>query len=374
MKKTPPNSPITASDRSLTQPTPPKKDASMPYQNLAFMSYAVPTFYPSPPGVVAPAGGAPAIQLADPDLEARAQRFLNVLFWTQAQYANRPWMSDDKTLKVFQAPEFYFRRATANEVGNAQFSLANFYGSYPEASRYRLAEALYGAIHGRPEFADWTITAGTICSVLPITDPTRLDLLNTAIMMRGQRSTTDSSVPYILMEKHYISNIDGPPATWHVNLNPTSVFSFQLNPDQSLDNIIRWDNMLTGLEVCLDHGLGVLSDAMIRLWSVFGPEIPRVDLQAITSCGMDIVQPHVAVRDGGLVLLTDGMSHQVSGYPTPISRLGRYVRQNNLFAVIDADLPALSVLPGGPNYNVAYPNYAGQQGVYAFEPLRMIER
>lgn len=340
------------------------------YQNLAFMSYAVPTFYPSPAGVVQPASGAPAVALSDPDLQARAQRFLNVLFWTQQQFATQPWMADKKTVKFFQAPEFYFRRATPTEIGNQQFAVVNFYGSYPIDARYELAEALYGAIQGRADFEDWVVVAGTICAVVtPVTLP--FDLLNTAIIMRGRRAVADDANPYALMEKHYISNIDGPPQTWHANLNPTSVFSFQLNPDQSLDNIIKWDDMLTGLEVCLDHSVGVLSDAAIRLWSTFGPDIPRVNLQTITSCGMDIIAQHVAVKDGGLVLLTDGMSHALQNYPTPRSRQTRYVRQGNLFTVIDATLPPLTVLPGGADYNVAYPNYTGQQGVYAFDTQRL---
>lgn len=345
----------------------------MNYQHLAFMSYAVPTFYPSPPGLVAPASGAPAIVLSDPDLQARAQRFLNVLFWTRETYGNEPWMTDRKTLKLFQAPEFYFRHATVDEVYDQQFALATFYGSYPENSRYELAEALYEAIQGRPEFADWTIVAGSICSALPYAGEQRLDLLNSSIMLRGDRAAADDALPYVLMEKHYISNIDGPPAAWHANLNPTSVFSFRLNPDQSLDNIMRWDGMMNALEICLDHAIGVAADAMIRLSTVIGPDIPRVDLHQITSCGMDIVQPHVAVRDGGLVTLTDGMSHQMRGYPTPNSRLGRYVREGNRFEVFDVPLPALAALPAGSNHNVAYPNYAGQQGVYAFEPVRLIE-
>lgn len=345
----------------------------MNYQKLAFMSYAVPTFYPSPPGGVAPAAGAPAVLLHDPDLQARAQRFLNVLFWTRQQFADRPWMNDPKTLKLFQTPEFYFRSATREEVAHQRFDLATFYGSYPADARDELAEALYGAIHGRAEFADWTIGAGTICSVLPPGEDPRLDLLNTAILLRGQRAAMDDSVPYTLMEKHYISNIDGPPAAWHANLNPTSVFSFRLNPDQSLDNLVHWDGMLNALEICLDHALGVASDAMIRLWSVMGPAIPRVDLHMIESCGMDIVQPHVAVRDGGLVTLTDGMSHAMDGYPTPNTRLARYVREGNRFAVLDAPLPPMTVLPGGANFNVAYPNYAGEQGIYAFDPLPLLQ-
>lgn len=340
----------------------------MPYDKALFMSYAVPTFYPTPPGVVAPAGGAPAIVLADPDLQARAQRFVNVLYWTQQQFAAKQGMTDCTTLKIFMAPEFYFRKASDPEVANQRFDLATYYGSYPDSSRYALAEAIYGAIHGKAAFQDWLISAGTICSALPLApQPARLDLLNTAILMRGMRAAADDAAPYVLMEKHYISNIDGPPQAWHANLNPASVFSFQLNPDQSLDNVIRWDGMMEGLEVCLDHRMGVAWDAMLRMWVVIGPSVPRLDLQMITSCGMDINAQFVAVKDGALVLLTDGMSHQFNGCPTPRTRYGRYVRQDALFDVIDIPLPALTPLPGGANYNVAYPNYTGQQGIYAFD-------
>lgn len=342
----------------------------MAYSKLLFMSYAVPTFYPAQAGAVAAASGAPTLALSDPDLQARAQRFLNVLYWSANQFANKQGMTDSSTLKLFMAPEFYFRKATPQEAASQQFALQTFYGSYPESSRYELAEALYGAIHGQPQFADWTVVSGTICSALPLSpSPTRMDLLNTAIMMRGNRAQMDSSVPYILMEKHYISHIDGPPQAWHANLNPTSVFSFNLNPDQSLDNVIQWDGMTNGLEVCLDHSRAVLVDALVRLGVVLGPSVPRFDLQTVTSCGMDIVLPSVAVKNGGLVPLTDGMSHSVSGYPTPQTRLSRY--QN--YALNDIQQPALVQLPGGANYNVAYPNYTGQQGVYAYDALPLIQ-
>lgn len=83
------------------------------YTSVLPLSYMVPTFYPTPPGNVDPRSGAPRIRLDDPDLQARAQRLVNVLFWTATTLQNVEGMQDARTLKVFIAPEFYFRKASA---------------------------------------------------------------------------------------------------------------------------------------------------------------------------------------------------------------------------------------------------------------------
>ncbi|MEO6278184.1 hypothetical protein [Roseateles sp.] len=293
------------------------------YTQLLPLSYMVPTFYPSAPGNAQPQAGAPLIQLADPDLQSRAQRMVNALYWAAQTFANAPGMHDPSTLKVFIAPEFYFRCASPDEVHDHEFQRNTSFGSYPERARFELAEALYGAIQSSPLFADWVLVAGTVCSVLPPVDE-RMNLLNTAIMLRGQRAAADASVPYVLMEKHYISNIDGPPQGNHANLDPTTVFSFHLNPDQVLDNLIHWDGMTVGLEVCLDHALQVLVNAVNILQQSVGPDARQPDVQLVTSCGMNVVPYSVAVQDGGLVLLTDGMSHVADHLPEPPFYVGRY--------------------------------------------------
>jgi len=283
----------------------------------------VPTFYPSAPGNAQPQSGAPLIQLADPDLRSRAQRMVNVLYWAAQTYATAPGMNDPGTLKVFIAPEFYFRCASPDEVHDANFKLNTSFGSYPEDARSELAEALYGAIQNSPLFTDWVVVAGTVCSALPPVGG-RMNLLNTAIMLRGRRAVADASAPYVLMEKHYISPIDGPDKESHANQDPTTVYSFRLNPDQFLDNLIHWDGMNLGLEVCLDHAVQVLVNAVMRLQLSIGADARRPDLQLVTSCGMNVVPYALAVQDGGLVLLTDGLSRAGNGLPEPPFYVGRY--------------------------------------------------
>ncbi|CAM3473407.1 hypothetical protein [Paracidovorax anthurii] len=334
------------------------------YTAILPLSYMVPTFYPTPPGKVEPSSGAPRIRLDDPDLQARAQRLVNVLFWTATTYQNLDGMTDGRTLKVFIAPEFYFRKASRQETDNVQFLRDTSFGSYPEDARYVLAEALYGAILGSSLFRDWLIVAGTVCSVLPMQDAHRLNLLNTAIMLRGQRARQDASVPYVLMEKHYISHIDGPPQDWHANLDPSTTYSFQLNPDQNLDNLIYWDQMTVGLEVCLDHAKQVAANAMNTLSQTLGPQAKALDLQLVTSCGMTIVQQAVAVADGALILLTDGMSH-LQHLQEPVFEIGRYDAAANTTKLIDRSSFQFTELPLHEDYQVDY-----LQGLYSKKGLR----
>jgi hypothetical protein len=326
------------------------------YTSLLPMSYMVPTFYPTLPGSVQPEGLAPQITLKDSDLQARAQRLVNVLYWTAETYKNQDGMTDAGTLKVFIAPEFYFRKASDGEVNNGSFLPGTSFGSYPENSRYELAEALYAAIHSSPLFKDWVIVAGSICSVLPLNSTGRMNLLNSAIMLRGPREVMDASVPYILMEKHYISHIDGPEQSAHANLDPSTTYSFQLNPDQHLDNIVYWDDMSVGLEVCLDHSKQVVSNAMNLISQTLGPRAATLDLQLVTSCGMSIVEQAVAVEDGALIMLTDGMSHWSRRFPEPIFQLGRYEAKTGRTQLIDNNQFQFSELPASAGYQVDYAN------------------
>lgn len=349
------------------------------YRSVLPLSYMVPTFYPTPPGTVQPQGNAPLVQLSDPDLQARAQRLVNVLYWTADTYSDHEGMTDRQTLKVFIVPEFYFRKASKKDARRGGFSSGTSFGSYPEASRYELAEALYDAIHQSALFNDWTIVAGTICSKLPRRADGRMNLLNTAIMLRGRRPAIDDSVPYIPMEKHYISNIDGPHPQLHANLDPTTTYSFHLNPDQHLDNLIYWDDMSVGLEVCLDHSMQVVKNAVSVVSQSLGPDKVSLDVQLITSCGMSIVDQAVAVRDGALVMLTDGMSYAGNHYPEPIFQVGRYNARAGRVDVLDASEFAFTPLPAESDYQLLhyaqgrYVELNRRQGVWiGNDPLPMI--
>jgi hypothetical protein len=331
------------------------------YTSMLPLSYMVPTFYPTLPGNVQPVAGAPMIALSDPDLHARAQRLVNVLYWTASQYQYLDGMDDSKTLKVFIAPEFYFRKASAEEAHAGGSMPGTSFGSYPESARRQLAEALYQALSTTPLFRHWVVVAGSICSALPAGPDGRMNLLNTAIMLRGQRPIRDASAPFFLMDKRYISIVDNP----HIQ-DPTTTDSFRQNPDQGLNNIFFLDGMRVGLEVCLDHSMQVVSNAVKFIDQAVGPGADKLNLQLVTSCGMSIVDQAVSIADGALIMLTDGMSHQANGLPEPVFQVGRYDAKTGRTNVLDSDLFSFSELPKNSNYQV--PDYA--QGRYAAKGRR----
>ncbi|KAF1007440.1 MAG: hypothetical protein GAK28_01782 [Luteibacter sp.] len=340
------------------------------YRSVLPISYMVPTLYPTAPGAVKPLGGAPLIQFGDPDLQARAQRLVNVLYWTAMTYANHDGMQDNETLKVFMAPEFYFRKASNEDALRDRFISGADFGSYTEHSRYMLAEALYDAIARSPLFKDWTIVAGSICSALPRATDARLNLLNTAIVLRGRRAVHDSSIPYALLEKHYISTGENVDSRSHADRDPTTTYSFRLNPDKGMDNIISWDEMCFGLEVCLDHGMQVVRNNVTTLRQVMGPTVAELDLQLVTSCGMSIVGQAVAVKNGALVMLTDGMSYADDNLPEPTFQVGRYDAATHQVNMIGRDQFVFTELPKTSDYQVLqyargrYADLSRRQGVW----------
>ena len=338
----------------------------MPYSKVLFVSYNVPTFFPSDAhaGGVAPQNGAPLVNLADADLCARAQRFLNVLFWAQAQLAAAtPDATDSSVLKVFMAPEFYFRKASATDLlANAFDRTRSFWGSYPRGSRQELMDALYQAIGNHASFKDWTVVAGTVCSWAP-EDADRIPFLNnTALLLRGPRANL-TGAPYTFLEKHYFSPIDlnlHDPTNdqWNVTRSMTSVFSMQRNPDFVLDNLVEWDDLLQGTEICLDHAYDMVRTGLQLLSQVWDQGVTYCDLQLVTSCGMTIRRTAVGVRPGGLVMLTDGQSN--------LPQMARYTPQVNPNA---AELDYLAFnnvypLPNDADHRVG--NVAGAQQIVTF--------
>ncbi|KRD34371.1 hypothetical protein ASE35_11730 [Lysobacter sp. Root916] len=316
------------------------------YSHLLPFAWMLPTYYAAPAGKAIPSCGAPLLQLPDPDLQARAQRLLNVLYWTAQRHANLDGMVDEQTLKVFLAPEFLFRKGTqaATAATDAGF------GAYPESLRHELAGALYSAINGTPLFKNWLLVAGSLCASLT----QRRGLLNTTFVLRGQRAQMDASPPYVLLEKLYRPRLDDAAAARLADADQSLASRYALDPEQSLDNLIRWDGMMLGVELGLDHGQQTLRNDMNYLGRVLGPEVPGLDLQLIASCGTSIIDPSCAVKDGGLVVLADGHHTASQASIEPRFQIGRYDAQRGVLVPLPSSDIVFSELPRGDDSQIDY--------------------
>jgi len=72
--------------------------------------------------------------------------------------------------------------------------------------------------------------------------------------------------------------------------------------DDVNENVVSVSGCSWGVEVCLDHSMARLKKELKER-----PELGPLDVQLVTSCGMDVRKTSVAVRPGGLVLHCDGL-------------------------------------------------------------------
>ncbi|RDZ29380.1 hypothetical protein DX914_09945 [Lysobacter silvisoli] len=319
------------------------------YRKLLPFAWMLPTYYAAPPGKPIPMGGAPLVSLPDPDLQARAQRLVNVLYWTAQTQASREGMSDAQILKLFMAPELAFRKG-AQAASSATDS---GFGGYAEDARYRLAEALYDAIGRSPLFQDWLVVAGSLCSAVPAADAAQASLLNTALVLRGARAQRDAAVPYVLLEKRYRPQ-PGASDSRRADADQSLGYRYTLDLGQGLDNLVNWDGLTQGFELGLDHAQQTLRNDMNYLGRVLGPNIPAADLQVIASCGMSIVDPSTAVKHGALVALVDGYCSASQDWREPRFQIGRYDEPRGAVAALPAEQFELTELPQHDGYRIDY--------------------
>ncbi len=312
------------------------------YTHVQYIAYKVPTF-----GLIVHGGDdltdSPVDRrirgmLTDDDERRRVKRFYDVVM---AAKGIPEVDSRATTLKIFLAPEFYFKSSRA--------AAANFGYSYSFNTMQNIMECLHVLFQENAELANWLIVPGSIVSMLPGGDgwtrailpgappgsggsiydhpPTDMAYLNTVPVIKGG----DGEALFTYVHKRLISGIDGAPVQVGLLENP---FAIRNNPlystgdllgswKENKANIFRIDNITFGLEVCLDHGMEVLK-VISTLWSeqeniesarlssrgqAYAVQaLPNIDIHLITSCGMSIKGSNVVARRNGYVIICDGIN------------------------------------------------------------------
>ena len=264
------------------------------FTSLQILAYRMPTFTALAAKSLAPDSGSRIGQGLDAQAQALLQRFAAVL-----NYAKSLPSVDAKTttLKVFVAPEFYFKGVGGEHWGSFTFnSMINMLAALKEIS-----------VPG----PDWVVVAGTIIFYLPnsagykrangtAVKPTECVYANVAPVI------TQGGLTYVL--KHFISDIDYLPKPEWLELESiweSNVFSSCLEDwTEQKARFITVGNRTIGLEVCLDHAEQQLADAIDDYAVQEKRAAPPIDLHLITSCGMTIETP--LARKNGYVVLCDG--------------------------------------------------------------------
>jgi len=261
----------------------------MPYTKLQFIGYAIDT---------APTADTPPAYLglddARQDVEARCQLMQRAMN-TAAAKAEK---SSD-TLKLFVAPEFFFR-------GNK-----GAYEMKGGVTDVDFAVARLQAIAAAGQWKDWVFGFGTIVGAFEATANT---VVNFALIQQGGLGDQSSSGSRIVMKERLstIDFIDDASAQGLLSqdvehlapINRSGPGREQRRYDYDGSGIFKLNGLTWGVEICLDHTSGVTQGRLLK-----SPQLPgedQVQVQLLPSCGAGIDDARVVAETDGYVFNVDG--------------------------------------------------------------------
>lgn len=344
------------------------------------------------------------IGLADEAADVR-QRVKLMVEAVNAAGSHPNWVDPrPDVLKIFIAPEFYFRGVRGGYT-DLKYVNGEGAGRDPNSIVGGLANAVQDA-----RWKDWLFVFGTTMVVAGALLPEdRIDpktgqpykdfigrpivgktvaLLNIALVQKGgYASEEERTSKAVAVIKDLLSPVDwqdGPGVVAGENTvqyfpRPVSYASEVNTPGLGGGGgggggggnggaIFKLDGITFGLEVCADHGVGRLKKAKPQAGDTF------VQIQLVPSGGVTISPARVAALKGGLVCNVDGASTSLTAKaPQPAEREGYHVQ---LFSVLSDGQPAdLSQMQEIPSAVVipAHADLAEVQKVFWLPPDNGVE-
>jgi hypothetical protein len=247
---------------------------------------------------------------------------------------NRAYELSDKsedTLKVFNAPEFYWRGR------DGAYPMSSFFDSNDEFNAINQIGRYLEPIVQQAKFKDWLFVFGTVIAASPV-NSTYYDYLNFAPIYKGfDPSTTDSTGMRFLVPKRYISSIDflasartapgNVPKPVQDNYG-TEVWNdistwLQDEKDYTLvyDNFLVINNITLSVEICLDH---LAEEAKNSVEFKLLPSVKTVpaggdgslqyttlnslaQFSLVTSAGMSLKSTSSVLANDATIFLQDGL-------------------------------------------------------------------
>ncbi|AKJ02644.1 hypothetical protein ATI61_11733 [Archangium gephyra] len=336
------------------------------YKNLQLIAYRVPTDLPLPAGNECDLVSlklckglgtdlSPHLEELETQSEDALSRVTRMIAVIDRAMQSKKVSQDPATLKVFMAPEFYFRP----KAGGAA-------RSYTETTRH-LVVAILRRVFAQKSLMGWIFVPGTIVwnlkgqtflddlkldanSTKPLNNISKQDIvINTAMVgIGGHGMTSYDKLHYseadnidskyrALLNKEKKTQKDGNATIFDLNViepqRPLFSEYFELMRKRNKDQCVLGvgDNRWFGIEVCLDHELRVLKSAYAEFTQTWPNNPPRLDFQLLTACGMRI-QPHnVTVGEGHFILRNDGISCLPFDWKTPYdpSEIQRVTKVDN---------------------------------------------
>ena len=250
----------------------------MPFNKFRYIAYQVPTItkdnqnkgiYGIPAGKAENIDSTITLKGDDkeltPDSKARVIRFLAVLKRARDEVFKKEGNKNDpNTLKIFMAPEFYFRPASRERAYSYQEYLA-------------IKDVLRATITEDEKFKHWLVIAGTIMWIkpeIPNEKVVQKVYRNTALYIKGHTGLTwekfkeqkaaDQQKTTRVIEKTMAAAADGVPMVVQSTdkdrdpKGPPEAFSEKYRTTvKRKKHIFDYDGIWLGLEICKEHELGI---------------------------------------------------------------------------------------------------------------------
>lgn len=329
----------------------------MTYLYFRYIAYQVPTIardygenalYGIPPGgpIAAPPALTPALQGnvagLGPDAQCRVERLVGAMLAAQDRMRSENLLDNELTLKIFMAPEFYFRPPEESFV------------SYTYEQYRAIKDVLRETIKGDERFNHWLVIPGTILwkwgwdksslKRLNIPGVKENVYFNSAIYV----SRADEASAYSpgdksskVIEKTQAADKDGIPTKEqkHGNeslLDPSGKATDEMwkmknekwgeewwpkyqTPPKKEKHIFTVGGITFGLEICLEHNpeLRIVKHVVSEKFSE-----KNIQIHLLIAGGMPVQEASVAAIPGGYILRTDGYSNSPS---TNCQKIEKYV-------------------------------------------------
>jgi hypothetical protein len=242
------------------------------------------------------------------DAKVRIQRLIGVML-KAANYLSAT--DNSKTLKVFVAPEFYFRPPTSGVA-------------YSMDEYRRIKNVLRSTVDNYRALINWLIVPGTIMWVMDkgdakkskrAIDPksTKVIYFNTSLYIKRYSNPFKSAQSKVI-EKYEASSIDGLPTDKSA---PKEYPKYQ-SPAKVRKHLFTLNGVKYGLEICLEHGYGApnpknkdpgFSVRILKNYIAGNPDsdyADGVDLHLLTAGGMPLNPESVVSKRNGYILRADG--------------------------------------------------------------------
>jgi predicted amidohydrolase len=242
----------------------------------------------------------PGLPNLDLDIERRCDLMGKAVTQARSSAGANSWLDKGaQTLKIFVAPEFFFRGPT---------------GGY-SLDQYQKVLSKLQAFANKPEYKDWLFVFGSTVAASNV-DQAQKEVYNIVVVQKGNSGEDGcriimkehKSVKDFLVKPASDGGLDDREVAHLPAAKASGVGRERQKHNYGGEGIFDIDDICYGVEICYDH-----LEQRLRKSAIARGEA-RVQVQIVPSAGASIATKSVITVENGLVFNCDGLYSQGAGF------------------------------------------------------------